>query len=488
MLPEAFVSNLRSWLGSESLDFLDAMQKPAQKAVRLHRMTLREHGQKQHSEPPTDGVFAIAYDKLPAPEVFHGLKRDPVPWMEDAYYIPPELPLGRSVYHELGAYYIQEPSAMAVVAALSPRPGESILDLCAAPGGKTTAIGRALGGTGTLVANEIHPTRVLTLAQNLERTGVPAVVTNESPDRLSAQWQGRFDAVLVDAPCSGEGMFRKEPEAVSAWSPAAPEMCANRQRDILQHAVSLVRPGGRLVYSTCTFNPLENEQIVLWMLRNFPVRLMPLPDWPGWEPGHPEWAEDEPTLQFTRRLWPHHGRGEGHFVAKFEVFDEYTPYDLAQIRRNQPNDKQRLKEKSAVPSGWKAWLEDLLQMPAPQEWLRPVVHKNLIYTDETNDLSIAGLRVLRPGVCLATLERDRVQPHHHLAMSLWLKAPRHLHSLSEREARAYLAGEAVSAPERKGFYWLHLDGMPMGWGKSVPGRMNNLYPKGLRRTDLVLLG
>ena len=230
-----FAASVGALLGDEFPAFLDALERPPALAMRVHRdcAAARE--------------FAV----------------EPVPWARDAFYLKPGARPGASIAHACGAFYLQEASAMLPAAALQAAPGELVLDLCAAPGGKSSQIARDLAGDGVLVANEIDPARARALAGNLERLGVPnALVVSETPARLAAKWPGMFDAVLVDAPCSGEGMFRRDPNARAEWSPEAPAGCARRQRQILSEAARLVRPGGRLVYSTCTFNALENEGTV----------------------------------------------------------------------------------------------------------------------------------------------------------------------------------------------------------------------------------
>ncbi|MCL6516385.1 MAG: RsmF rRNA methyltransferase first C-terminal domain-containing protein [Alicyclobacillus sp.] len=478
---------MKRWLGAEWEAFSEALHRPAERGVRLHRVALTD------LRPPS-GPESVRCT-LPAPDAIREELLDPIAWAEAGYYIRPDSPLGRLVYHDAGAYYLQEPSAMAAVAALAPQPGEWVLDLCAAPGGKSTAIGHALAGEGWLLANEIHPGRVEVLAENLERTGVPATVCQETPARLAQALGPCFDAVLVDAPCSGEGMFRKDPAAAAAWSEDAPARCAERQREILGHALRLVRPGGRLVYSTCTFNPLENEQIIAWAMANHPVAVRELPDWPGWSPGRPEWANGDPRLLHTRRLWPHLGRGEGHFVALLEVLD--TPHgtqsDGSTGTRDRSEDRgvdgrtarrraHRTPDRSrrVHDAEWTAWLSDLLAVNPPPAWRHPLWRGDLAFTAPPGPLP-DGLRVLRPGLVLGRRRRDRFEPEHALAMALAPGAARRAVALDETTAARYLAGESLPGDGEKGVVWLHVAGLPLGWGRRAAGRINNLYPKGLRR-------
>jgi NOL1/NOP2/sun family putative RNA methylase len=470
-LPSQFEPMMEHWLGAEWRQLRDALDGEPWRAIRLHRVSPNA------AVDPLDhpAVLASGAPPLPVPNPVREAMGDPVPWMPDAFYISSESKLGKSVYHEAGAFYIQEPSAMAAVAALNPQPGETVLDLCAAPGGKTTAISRWMGGQGVLVANEIHPSRVVVLAQNLERLGVSAVVVNEAPDRLADALPGRFDAVLVDAPCSGEGMFRKDPESRAQWTPDAPEKCAARQRDILTRAVQLTREGGRVVYSTCTFNPEENERVIAWALNSLPVEIIELPLWPGWEPARPDWADGEERLQHARRLWPHTGRGEGHFVAALRVVRENPA-----ARNTSP--PRPLRASGKALQLWRDFLSEILHAPAPESWNVPCIRGSVVFA--APDFGLPGLdrlKVLRPGIALAHEERGRFVPHHHLAMALHPTAPALRIDLTPEQASMYLAGESLPGHPQRGWGWVNVEGLPLGWGKSVPGRVNNLYPKGLRR-------
>ncbi|WP_198136132.1 RsmB/NOP family class I SAM-dependent RNA methyltransferase, partial [Paenibacillus sp. oral taxon 786] len=245
----------------------------------------------------------------------------PVPWCGTGYYYEESTRPGKHPYHAAGLYYIQEPSAMSAVELLDPQPGQTVLDLAAAPGGKTTQIAAKMAGQGLLISNEIHPQRARILAENVERLGIRnAVVTQAAPPALSARFPLAFDRIMLDAPCSGEGMFRKDPDAISEWSPEAVELCAARQWDILQDAVAMLKPGGRLAYSTCTFNRHENEDTIARLLAEYPfLRLI---------------AE--------KRIWPHREQGEGHYVALIERdHDEKTPAISAAIANREGADAVR---------------------------------------------------------------------------------------------------------------------------------------------------
>ena len=280
MLPEAFLDRIKEQLGAEFPLFLESLERPRAVALRFNPLK---------GERPA----------LPFVE-------EPVSWEPDGFYYDPEARPGLHPYHEAGVYYLQEASAMAPVSLLDPQPGERICDLCAAPGGKTTQIAGRMMGRGFLLCNEINPKRAKILSRNIERMGVAnSLVTNEHPAVLAERFAGWFDRVLIDAPCSGEGMFRKEEAAVTDWSPETVEMCARRQAEILHSGAAMVRPGGRLVYSTCTFAPAEDEQAVELFLNSHPDFVAEDVDAP--------WFER--VSQGNYRMWPHKLRGEGHFAA-----------------------------------------------------------------------------------------------------------------------------------------------------------------------------
>ena len=268
MLPEAFTNRMQKMLKEEYPDFLQSYNETRNQALRLN---------------PLKGDSGRFLDV----SSFH---LTPVPFAENGYYYEEEDRPGKHPYHEAGVYYIQEASAMLPAQLLDAKPGERVLDLCAAPGGKSTQIGAAMGGEGILICNEIHPARAKILSENIERMGIiNAIVVNHSPDVLAQHFPAYFDRILVDAPCSGEGMFRKNEEACSEWSPENVTMCAERQDEILDYAAQMLAVGGRLVYSTCTFAPEEDEGSVSRFLKRHPeFSVVPVEYRDGMEAGHPE--------------------------------------------------------------------------------------------------------------------------------------------------------------------------------------------------------
>lgn len=344
---------------------------------------------------------------------------------------------------------------MAPVAMLDVQPGERVCDLCAAPGGKSTQIAGYLQGEGMLLCNEIHPARAKILARNVERLGIAnALVTNEKPDNLAKKLPGFFDRVLVDAPCSGEGMFRKEEAAVTDWSRETVEMCAHRQQEILNSAAQLLRAGGRLVYSTCTFAPEENEQTVAAFLQTHPEFVAETVEAP--------WFVSGENCSF--RLWPHKLLGEGHFLAVLrKLGDEEADGSFC------PDEK--------LPKQWLDFAKDL-DITLPKG--KAVLFGNSLYWAPVQLPSLHGLKVLRPGLELGEVKKDRFEPAH--ALALWLKNCKRNVSFGadSDEIRAYMHGETLPY-EGKGWTLVQVDGYGIGWGKGDGKILKNHYPKGLRR-------
>ena len=430
MLPQAFLQRMIQQLQGEFPAFLESLERPRAVALRFNPLK---------GERPS----------LP----FAG---DCVPWEPEGYYYDPEARPGLHPYHEAGVYYLQEASAMAPVALLDPQPGEWVCDLCAAPGGKTTQIAGRMKGEGFLLCNEYSPKRAKILSRNIERMGVAnALVTNETVERLAQRMPGRFDRVLIDAPCSGEGMFRKEEAAVTDWSPETVQMCARRQAEILHHGSALVKPGGRLVYSTCTFAPEENELAVARFLQEHPDFQVENVDAPWFAKGN----------DGTFRLWPHKLLGEGHFAAV--------------LRRADGDEEETIKEAAGekLPSVWISFAKDLaIQLPAG----KAITFGNCLFWAPEEMPDIRGLKVLRPGLELGEVKKDRFEPAH--ALALWLRGAARVQSYpwDSREMTDYIHGLTVPCG-LKGWCLVQTDGFSMGWGKGDGKVLKNHYPKGLRR-------
>lgn len=547
MLPEAFQKRMQSQLGTEYDTFAESLEGERHRALRVN---------------PLKGGDSL----WEARERFLELcpwRLEPVPWEEDGFYYMREdhgndreltregtaveevargegcarsgratgnggllTGPGRHPYHDAGVYYIQEPSAMAPAAFLGAKPGEKVLDLCAAPGGKTTQIAGRMRGEGLLVSNEIHPQRARILSENVERLGIRnCLVLNETPERLAEVFPGYFDRILVDAPCSGEGMFRKNENAGEEWSPESVGQCAARQDEILDYAVAMLRPGGRLVYSTCTFAAQENEGSISRLIRRHPEMeiLDPagcleesgkgtgepatrerLAAW-GFAPGRPDWIEDAakpevqsqikpmtasgakegtmpriPGTEKTLRLWPHRLRGEGHFLAVLQKDGVHTRGEA----RSPYGTERGISERECRE--YLDFASDTLRVRLWGIYLR---FGEQLYLAPAEMPSLRGLHVLRPGLHLGTVKKNRFEPSHALALALSPRESRRCfpvdgpkaREISAASAEAYLKGQTFPAAGEKGWYLITVDGYSLGWGKLAGGIMKNHYPKGLRK-------
>lgn len=467
MLPEEFKTRMKTMLNSEYDAFIHSYELPRYQALRIN-------------------TLKASIDMLP--ETFTACL-SPVPWCENGFYYDESLHPGKQPYHEAGVYYIQEPSAMAPAIYLDARPGEFILDLCAAPGGKSTQIACAMQGEGLLISNEINPSRAKTLSENIERMGIRnAVVTNESPMKLSGHFPEFFDKIMVDAPCSGEGMFRKNSDACLEWSPENVTLCAERQAEILEYASSMLKPGGRLVYSTCTFSPEENEgSIANFLLNHREFHIIEPVKYEGMSDGIVDFARTAipdsyktlpdtddilQTLTHTIRLWPHKLKGEGHFVAVLEKVSDTNNY-----QRHRSAIKG-LKDKSI-----KDYIDFCSQNLTYKPKGIPVLFGNQLYLAPENCPPLDNIKVLRPGLHLGTFLKNRFEPSHSLALTLRPEDIARTMDLStdSDDIYKYLNGETLNHDGEKGWYLITINGFSTGFGKLTSGTMKNHYPKGLRK-------
>lgn len=404
----------------------------------------------------------------------------PVPWISDGfYYEGGNVRPAKDPYYLAGLYYLQEPSAMTPAALLPVSPGDTVLDTCAAPGGKSTELGARLCGKGVLVSNDISPSRSRALLRNIEGFGIGnTVVLSESLDRLKQNTGTFFDAVLVDAPCSGEGMFRKDEKLVKAWSASRPEEFSALQKNIVLNAADMVKPGGWLLYSTCTFNELEDEGSVRYLLENRPeFRLMPAGDYEGFRHGFVR-SEADAALHMERciRIFPHVMGGEGHFIALMRKnsdapFTGSVPPVIKQEKLPPELTSFLVHIKSEIPY-------DRITIRDSRAFLLP----------ETQ-INTHGLRVLRNGLLLGEYKKgshkNRFEPSEALAMALpkngfdnCLLLPRN----DERVVR-YLKGETITAEDGEaedGTVLITLEGWPLGWGRKNRGQIKNRYLPGWR--------
>ncbi len=493
MLPELFLDRMQNLLGEDYEEFLSGFAKEKYQALRLN--ALKVHSGNRTAAEIIAGEVDLSEVKFEMRDFPAHLTK--VPWAENGYYYESGDQPGKHPYHEAGVYYIQEPSAMAPVTLLEVKPGERILDLCAAPGGKSTQIAAALQGEGLLVCNEIHPARAKILSENVERMGIRnACVTNETPQRLSQIFVEYFDRILVDAPCSGEGMFRKNEVACEEWSPENVQLCADRQDEILDCAAKMLRPGGRLVYSTCTFAPQENEGSISRFMASHPEfeivaidkksifgEAIDTGDVASLD-GRPEWVEPlesnrKNDLRGTLRLWPHLLKGEGHYAAVLQKAGD-VPKDYVPMAAGGVEKGIGLKELGEYPEFVK---ENLVNEPGCDIERKYLKFGDNIYLVPGDMPSLKGMKVLRPGLHVGTLKKNRFEPSHALALALAPAEAAHVWNLSSKEATvsAYLNGQTLPAEGEKGWYLICVDGFSLGWGKLAGGMMKNHYPKGLRK-------
>ena len=389
---------------------------------------------------------------------------------------------------------------MAAVEALAPEPGERVLDLCAAPGGKSTQIAGRMQGQGLLVSNEIVGERARVLSQNVERMGVSnCVVCSEKPERIATLFPAFFDRVLVDAPCSGEGMFRKEEAARKEWSQKAVWMCAERQALILEEAAKTVKPGGVLVYSTCTFSPEENEGTVSAFLRaheEYYIEETALEE--GLSCGRPDWiSQPAAGIEHTMRLWPHLQRGEGHYIARLRRRGQQAAGVPETVPKKCARKRDAWEEDASEKCRWQIVGEKKLcklvetflcgETGIGEAWMsrhpgRLLRFGDQIYLVPEEMISLDGIKVLRPGLQLAAEKKNRIEPAHALALTLLPGDSARVYGLSEQEAVSYLRGESIACGEEKGWMALSYQGYTLGFGKASGGQIKNHYPKGLRKS------
>lgn len=559
MLPSKFINRMKFMLGQECDAFLASFESERSKALRINPLKL-------------EGGSEEALQKIP-------FTTDKILWEENGFVYKDTDEPGKHPLHMAGLYYIQEPSAMSPVTYLDPKPGERVLDLCAAPGGKSTQIAGRMQGKGVLVTNEINPGRAKILSENVERMGISnAMVLNETPENLSARFEGWFDKILIDAPCSGEGMFRKNEDAVTNWSPENVRLCADRQDGILDNAAAMLAPSGRIVYSTCTFAPDEDEgTIYRFLLRHPEFKVCKVPLFEGMDKGNPAWAlinsadgntyglskddtchslgdaDNELMSQLSDciRLWPHHLKGEGHFLAVLERKD--TGKEDPDKENTGKEDNSEVLPITYCPGGFQRGIRigaeryedgmndhvDELSKTSSQKELREnkkklkakdrrAMDKNLGKASKTalkgSGLDMAGklwedfsdevltdtgrnrlcgtlftfgenvylapfympstdrLKVMRPGLHLGSMKKDRFEPSHSLALFLRQEdviRSKDYPSLS-KEIKDFTTGLTLNADLENGWYLITADGCSIGWAKSDGRRLKNHYPKGLR--------
>lgn len=457
-LPIEFEKKMKAFLGNEWDDFLYSYDNNRFQALRFNTLKVQSPEERMRILK----TLKISSDKK-------------VSWANEAYYFDENVRPGKHPYHEMGLYYIQEPSAMSAAALLAPKPSMRVLDLCAAPGGKSTQLATYLGDSGLLVSNEINTQRSRILSQNIERMGIKnAIVTNEDSFVLASHFPGFFNAIQVDAPCSGEGMFRKLPEAIEQWSMENVAICAERQKEILDNAAVMLKPGGVIVYSTCTFSKEEDEDVIEYFLER-----------------HPDF-----TLEEMERFWPHKVDGEGHFVAKL-VRRGCVDTDLKADRKTKKNKNSKNRKNETKPALTKEnmkLLSEFLDETISEDmaaWIknsRLVMFGEQLYRLPDMEVDIKGLKVQRAGLHIGEFKKQRFEPSHSLALALKLNDAKNVVKLTcdNPQTIGFFNGQSVmlsdeqAAECKKGWALVCVDGYPAGWGKVNGAQVKNHYPKGLR--------
>ena len=452
-LPESFLQEMKALLGSEYEEYLKSFQSPCYQGIRVN----------------TSKISVEEFKKLVPFEL------KPIPWVSNGFYITPEAEVTRHPYYYAGLYYVQEPSAMVPASRLPVFEGERVLDLCAAPGGKATELGSRLRGTGVLMANDISTSRARGLLKNLELFGIGNVmVSSENPEKLRKQFPGYFDKILVDAPCSGEGMFRKDPSMIRAYLEKGPDYYVKIQEELLDQAVDMLKPGGMLLYSTCTFSIKEDEQVVRHCLKHHrDMHLLPM----EWCEGFAEGKEIDEIRELSGcvRIFPHRVNGEGHFAALLGKVDPGKSVPESSI----PSKKR------AVPAAWAEFEEEYLTEPFLSETIVSI--EDRLYALPEHVLPQKGIRYLRTGLYLGDVKKKRFEPSQALAMALKRNQCKSILSLPASDERTirYLKGETLELSEEESknlgsWCLVCVDGYPLGWGKWINGSLRNKYYSGWR--------
>lgn len=459
-LPIAFEEKMKHLLGAEFDEYIACYENPRYYGLRVNTQKISVDRFKEIC--PFDIV--------------------PIPWIDNGFYYDGEkVSPAKHPYYFAGLYYLQEPSAMTPASRLPVFPGERVLDVCAAPGGKATELGAKLDRQGVLIANDISSSRAKGLLKNLEVFGIGNMLTvSEEPGRLLTYFSEYFDKILIDAPCSGEGMFRKDKKMVRAWEEHGPEFFAKLQRSIITQAAAMLRPGGMMLYSTCTFDPLENEQTVEYLLETCPeFRILEMDGYEGFVCGKPELTRSlNPDMKKTVRIFPHKMKGEGHFLALLQKGER--------VPRMETPVKGRGGRK--LPEELAEFCRDIF---FPIEAERLDIHGERVYYMPEALPKLRGIRFLRTGLLLGELKKKRFEPSQALAM--YLKKEEYAHTLdmpvSDERIRRYLKGETIDVDDladsrAKGWHLVCVDGFTLGWGKLSGGTLKNKYLPGWRNQSV----
>lgn len=487
-LPKLFEDRMKRLLGDEFEAYLECYSKPNYGGLRVNTLKI-------------------------SPEEFEricpfSIKR--IPWIKNGYYYDTKEQPARHPYYYAGLYYIQEPSAMTPASLLPIEKGDKVLDICAAPGGKSTELGAKLNGEGVLVSNDISNSRAKALLKNIELFGIRnALVLSEAPNKLVNYFPEYFDKILIDAPCSGEGMFRKSPAIMRNWEQYGVEYYNKLQKEIILLAAKMLKPGGMMLYSTCTFSPEENEGTISYLLEQYPEFhvVNAIPDektqkkygisYEGFDFGKPEWVNGKEELKHCIRLWPHKIKGEGHFITllkKDDVADSPVSSNAYNSRSSDKTNKNQLSEEaieflSRIHPNQRntssVQENDMMGGRLTGDWKDNIVtREGWVYGMPEGLPDLKGLRILRQGLLLGEMKKQRFEPSQALAVALKTDEYDKIISLSSKEMEAirYLKCESID-PEgdyKDGWNLVCVDGYPLGWSKLAKGNFKNKYLPGWR--------
>lgn len=468
-LPEEFVNKMQVLLGEEFNSYLESYNKPRFYGLRVN-------------------TLKISVDEFLKISPFH---LEPVPWTTDGFYYREGDTPGRHPYYYAGLYYIQEPSAMLPGAVIGVRPGDRVLDLCAAPGGKSVQMAAQMKGQGLLVSNDINAERVKALVKNIELCGVRnAVVLNDTPDKLARNFESFFDRIMVDAPCSGEGMFRKDEDAVKSWEKFKCEKCSCMQWDILQQVDKMLKPGGVILYSTCTFSPEEDEIMIERFMDQHPggYELLEIPKTGGIEGGRREWSAGKYDFSKAARLWPHKLNGEGHFAAIIRKLEHGINGDndinSPALQRDGSWEKAYPVNSFEGLGNFNRELAEFINNSTTLSLKGHVFQKgNNFYHLPQACPDLSGLKVAKFGWYLGENSPKGFVPSHSLAVSMKSEEMKRKINFAagDRETNSYLKGETLIDSGEKGYTGICVDGYTLGWAKQTGDMLKNLYPKGWRK-------
>lgn len=461
-LPQSFCDEMKKLLGKEYPDYLASMEEKRKYGLRVN----------------TAKISVEEFLKICPFEV------TPIPYISNGFFYDEQIQPAKHPYYFAGLYYLQDPSAMTPASRLPIAPGDAVLDLCAAPGGKATELAAKLNGTGLLVANDISSKRAKALLKNIELFGVKnSFIVTEYPAKLREYFTGFFDKILIDAPCSGEGMFRKDPSMIRAWEQNGPEFYSKLQREILEHALPMLKDGGMLLYSTCTFSPLEDEQSVEYLLSlDSNLRLVEMDGYRGFAKGKPEFADGREDLEKCVRIFPHKLDGEGHFLALLQKGEKISRPNMSFMPKGKGTGLNRAD---------KELFDEFCENLTIRFETDRIENKNgMLYYMPDILPQVKGLRFLRSGLFLGEIKKKRFEPSQSLAMALRAEEYSKRVELSAKDDRVvrYLKGETLNVEEADltdeavagGWMLVCVDGYPLGWGKLNRFILKNKYHAGWR--------